>query len=209
MNEEDTYDGLKKAISEHDAKVEEIEKAARTICFDKWIFFQRLKNGDDWQRLIQAHIYLEYVASKILTAELPNSDEINLSRMGFSARLNLISALGVVPIEFISTIRSVSRMRNKVAHELNFEISEQEVVDLRNALPKFLRDVAEEPNNRDYDGPLRLEELLKAIPLFFEMYRQERAVVNSLRAHREKRMTLAQEMARLVIKKIDSKLEKH
>lgn len=173
----------KQRLDAHKAKLPDVEEAVRISSFDRGEYFKRIENGDDWQRLVQAHLYLEFIASKILEAELVHPNDINLKRMGFSARLDLISALGLVPQQFVAVVRKISKLRNKASHELNFEINEDEVISIRNTLPKHLRDVAEEPGQRIATGPLSLAELLSAIPLFFEMFRQQRAVWHARQKH--------------------------
>lgn len=186
-------------IVEHDSKLIEMEELARAPCFDKKEFSQRIKIGDDWQKLIQAHLYLEFIASRMLEAELPNPNEIKLSRMGFSARLDLIAAMGLIPIDFSRTIRKVAALRNKVAHDLNFLVSAKQVSDLRNTIPQWLRQIAEQMENRESQGPLSLHEILEAIPLFFEMYRQQRAAHNARIRHNEERRKLVAAYAQHVL----------
>lgn len=189
----------KQKIAAHKAKEEDVTEAARKSCFDRSEFFNRIKDGDDWQKLIQAHLYLEFIASRMLKAELPNPNEINLGRMGFSARLDLIAAMGLAPLDFVACVRKLSKLRNNAAHNLRFEVTPQEVTNLRNTLPKILKSVAEEPENRISEGPLSLTELLRAIPLFFEMFRQERAAFNAWKEHREEHRSLVHGMAKHVL----------
>ena len=118
MTPREADEDWKHAIAQHDEKLPSLEEEAREPCFDRSRFADRIAMGDDWQKLIQGHLYLEFIATRMLEAELPNPQEISLSRMGFSARMDLIAALNIVPPEYVPKVRKVSKLRNLVAHEL-------------------------------------------------------------------------------------------
>jgi len=67
-------------------------------------------------------------------------------------------------------------LRNKIAHNLDFEISDKDERDLANCTPKRLRDIMVADNERDAAGPLRLHELLRIILLQIEVIRQSHAL---------------------------------
>lgn len=190
----------KQAIDEHDAKLEALEQASHKPCFSRSEFSDRVAVGDGWQKLIQAHLYLEFIATRMLEAEFPNPEEISLSRMGISARLDLISAMGLVPQEYIPVVRKVARLRSLVAHDLSFEVTDQQPWDLCNTIPKWMRKIAEEADTRlEKDGPLTLHELLRAAVLYFEMFRQQRAAWNARRAHLHARQEIVRGMLKHVL----------
>lgn len=192
---------LKLAIEEHRSRWTEVEQEASRPCFDKAEFERRISEGDDWQKLIQAHLYLEFIASRMLEAEMPRPKDIDLFRMSFSSKLSLISALGLFPVEFVPAVRKVAKLRNNVAHDLRYDLPEKDVNNLRNSVPKWLRTIAEEQKDRRETDPLSLQELLRVIPLIFEMYRQLRSVHNAKQHHREEGLRLAMENAKRVIEK--------
>ena len=144
---------LKERLDETDRKFAALENEARISSFDRDDFFKRVKVGDDWQRLIQAQIYMEFIAERFLEAELPNPKLVELERMSFSARLNLIAALALIPNDFVPAVRKLSGFRNKFAHKLRFEVTEKEVSALRSLIPIGLRKIAEEPDLRETEGP--------------------------------------------------------
>ncbi|MDG1289504.1 MAG: hypothetical protein P8O11_07285 [Lentibacter sp.] len=112
-------------------------------CFNKASFIKRMGQGEDWHKLVQANIYLEFVALRLLERELKNPREIHLDRMSFSSRLDLISALGLVPKDIISAVRIISKKRNKVAHDLEFELSDKDIQHIASSLSKDLKEVLE------------------------------------------------------------------
>lgn len=157
---------------------EEIWKRHQTFCFHLDDFTKRVGSGDLWQQLIQAHLYFEHVVAQIRTEALAKPEAIRLSHMGFSQRVNLIAAMALLPDELVTPIRKISGLRNKIAHDLTFEVGDHDVRDLENCTPASLRNAAKAEAGRKA-GPLELHELLKVILLKTDIVRQDSA------AHRE------------------------
>jgi hypothetical protein len=153
---------------------EELKKRASEFSFDHDRFSKRISSGERWQQLLQAHLYYDHVLTQILVDELAQPDAIDLRRMGFANKLQLISAMNLLPSEVVSPIEFINGIRNKIAHDLDFEISDQSVSDLANCTPKMLREAAEKEEGRK-PGPLLFHELLRVILLFAEVRRQENA----------------------------------
>jgi hypothetical protein len=93
--------------------------------------------------------------------------------MGFAQKLQLISAHGLAPSDLVSAIAFMNGLRNKIAHDLNFEITDQSVLDFTNCTPQFIRDAVLKQEDRE-PGPIRFHELLQGLVLFLDALRQER-----------------------------------
>ncbi|MCK1478607.1 hypothetical protein IVB27_28630 [Bradyrhizobium sp. 197] len=139
--------------------------------FDRPKFEGRISTGERWQQLLQAHLYYDHVVTQILLDALPNPEAVNLRRMGFAQKLQLISAMALLPEELIAPIESINGLRNKIAHALDFEIQDSALTDLANCTPKKLRGIAETEDGRPA-GPLLFHELLRIVLLQCEVYRQ-------------------------------------
>lgn len=150
---------------------EDIWKRHQTFCFHQGDFVARVRSGDRWQQLIQAHIYFEHVVAQILTEALAKPEAISLSRMGFSQRLDLVVAMALLPDELVTPIRKISGLRNKIAHDLTFEVRDSDVRDMENCTPVYLRDAVQADAGRNA-GPLELHELLTVILLKADIIRQ-------------------------------------
>ena len=79
--------------------------------------------------------------------------------------------MNLLPGELVSVLEFINSLRNKIAHELDFEISDESVVDLTNCTPKSLREIAEEDDEHK-SGPLRFNELLRVVLFQIEVLRQ-------------------------------------
>lgn len=166
---------------------EDIWKRHKNFCFDCDEFTERMQNGDHWQQLIQAHLYFEHVVAQILSEGLAKPEAISLSRTGFAQRLDLIEALALLPDELVNPIRKISKLRNKIAHNLTFEIAETDVRDLENCTPLYLREAIRAEVGRK-SGPLELRELLNVILLKIDIVRQHNAATRQLNKKSELRL---------------------
>jgi hypothetical protein len=153
---------------------DELRGRSEQFSFDRALFEKRVSTGERWQQLLQAHLYYDHVLAQMLTDALPQPDAIDLRRMGFANKLQLISAMNLLPQELISPIGFINGIRNKIAHDLNFEILDQTVTDLTNCTPSFLREAVEEEDGRAA-GPVLFNELLRVILLMAEVLRQRHA----------------------------------
>lgn len=152
----------------------ELHKRVEKFSFDDDRFKARISAGDRWQQLLQAHLYFDHVITQLLVDGLANPDAINASRMGFLQKLQLIQALGLLPADLTSTVEFINGLRNKIAHDLNFEISDKDEHGFANCTPKWLRDILVTDNDRQ-SGPLRFHELLRIVLLQIEVIRQRHA----------------------------------
>ena len=153
---------------------EEILKRHQTFCFHRENCNKRIRSGDRWQQLIQAHLYFEHVVAQILSEALAKPEAISLSRMGFSQRLDLVVAMALLPDELVTPMRKISALRNKIAHDLKFEVTDTDVRHVENCTPVHLRQAIKAEAGRVV-GPLELYELLIVILLMADIIRQNSA----------------------------------
>ncbi|MCL7408386.1 hypothetical protein [Marivivens donghaensis] len=203
MSQDDEPD-WKVELQKHDEALETQQNAEATPSFSIPEFKKRMRQGEDWHKLVQAKIYLEFVALKFLEQELANPNEIRLSRMSFSSRLDLISALGLAPKNFIDAVRLVSKKRNNVAHDLEFELTEQDANEIASQLPKELKKIAREVEFITDQGPIEISQSLSIIVVMFEQYRQTRMRYLVWIKHKKHRERLLQKMIKQVIAEIST-----
>ncbi|MBS1301425.1 hypothetical protein [Loktanella sp. SALINAS62] len=138
---------------------EEVAASLVIHCFDQAECIRCLKFGDDWQKLIKGHLYFEKVLSEILRGQLAYPEEIKLARIAFQQKLQLISAMGLLPRSYIASIRFLSGIRNKLAHDLDFEVSDEDKFNFLGLLPTALRAAIEEKSAEgkdDFGEPIYL-----------------------------------------------------
>jgi hypothetical protein len=145
----------------------EIRREASVCSFDQKKLADRIRTGEHWQQLLQAHLYYDHVVTCMLTEELKNPDAINVRRMGFFQKSRLIRAMGLLPEQLTIVVERINSLRNRIAHDLNFEIDENQVQELRGLIAP--------PPFPEGEEPLRFNEMLYAALLRIEDIRQHHA----------------------------------
>ncbi len=154
---------------------EELKRRTEVFSFDYDRFKKRIEIGEHWQQLLQAHLYFDHVITQLLSEALVNPDAVNVSRMSFSRKLQFILALDLLTPELVSSVEFINGLRNKIAHDLDFEISDKDVRDFTNCIPKYLRDFGLNDESR-MPGHLHFNELLQLVLLQIEVQRQHHAL---------------------------------
>lgn len=116
----------------------ELQKEVHVNSFDLKEFESRLK-GEDWQRIIQGHLYFDHILSITLTEGLSYPSEIDISRMGFASKLQLVSAMGLMSKVLSVCFRRLNSIRNKIAHELSYVVTDEDRRLLTGEIPPHIR----------------------------------------------------------------------
>lgn len=127
---------------------EELEKRTAVMSFDIDQLVSRLK-GEPWQQMLQGHLYFDHVITLLLTEELKNPNAIDVKRMGFAQKLQLVHAIGLIPDDMAPVATVVNKIRNGLAHDLEAKIGHKEIGWLKNALPKALKKEASEDEGNE------------------------------------------------------------
>jgi len=94
--------------------------------FDISTFIDRISVSEDWAKLIVAHIYLDHIITAVLNEHLDHPEAYFNAHRSFAEKLGLCQALGFFRDEFGSVLKAVNALRNKFAHKLVFEVSDDE-----------------------------------------------------------------------------------
>ncbi|MGC5796964.1 hypothetical protein [Sphingomonas sp. NFX23] len=168
-----------------------------SFSFDLRLFHRRIEVGDDWQRVIQGHLFLDHVLTRTLEEALTKPDEIRLDRMSFSAKLDLCSALGLIDEGTVKMVRRINRLRNDISHDLNFEVHEYHGREIRDLAPPFVRGLIEERIGVP-DASI-MTHCLKVAIVTLDMNRQRWIEHRKAQKAREVRLNAAIENARRIL----------
>lgn len=112
---------------------------------------------------------------------------INTGRMELVQKLQLIEGMGLLRDDVISANRVVNGLRNSIAHDLNFEISESDIRNVVNAISKFLREIMQAEKGRA-KGPLSFVEALNVLTLHSEVERTRHIITRVMNKKGELRL---------------------
>lgn len=115
----------------------ELRKQAAVISFDADRMVARV-NGDAWQSILQAHLYLDHIITLILSESLKNPKALKLERVSFSQKIDLIVASDLVSPDIIGIIRAINKVRNQIAHDVDFDVDEGVAESILRRVPKHL-----------------------------------------------------------------------
>jgi len=115
------------------------KEASSTPSFDYSRMVERV-SGEAWQIVIQSHLYIDHTVSAILSENIPNPGALRLDRQGLSQKVDLVSAMKLLPDWQISLIRSLNKLRNSISHQLDFEITSIQEAEVLKRVPRHLED---------------------------------------------------------------------
>lgn len=110
---------------------DDIRNATCEFSFDVEKCHERLKTGDDWQAVVQAHLFYDHVLSSILGEAMSYPDEVDLDRTSFATKLDLAAGFGLITRQIKSYLKRVNKIRNDIAHNLAFEVKGTDYDNLR------------------------------------------------------------------------------
>jgi hypothetical protein len=90
-----------------------------------------VEEGDDLIAVIRGHLWIDFLLNAALEAALDHPEEAVLDRLPFPTRVDLAVALGVLARELGETCVAANRVRNRFAHDLDFELDDEVAAVLR------------------------------------------------------------------------------
>lgn len=87
-------------------------------------FMEDTESESILQIILRAHLYIEYELTEILNKTLKYPNELG-TNINFSMKLKLLLALDAIPPELKDPIKHLNTLRNKYAHELNYQFDER------------------------------------------------------------------------------------
>jgi len=89
------------------------------------------------QIILKGHLYIENRLIELIKVKLVNPNAIKLNDLNFPTKINLANALGLIDNKKSKLLRNLNSFRNKLAHDLNFELSDKEIKKQINYFDKY------------------------------------------------------------------------
>lgn len=102
-----------------------------------------IESDDLLGAVLRSHLWVENEMIRTIRESLPLPDLIDLDRLSFPSKIELASALGIIPIEDMSAYRNLNALRNKLAHRFNSEVTEEDERSLVGSLSSKSREIAD------------------------------------------------------------------
>jgi uncharacterized protein YlaN (UPF0358 family) len=93
------------------------------------VLYEKLNDANDPELLtLIIHLHTEYWINKIIQAKSPIYKEIlDNNRYTFSIKLDLIYNMGLIPEGLYKNIKKLNSLRNKYAHEINYDFTKADL----------------------------------------------------------------------------------
>ena len=96
-------------------------------------FIEHLEAEDDLAALLRGYLYVEVGLTHDIQKRLSHPEALNVQRLRFPEKIDLAIALGAIRKEDKPPLIKLNSLRNKVAHNLQYNISVQDVRDIYNS----------------------------------------------------------------------------
>lgn len=103
------------------------------------------KASDSIYGTLIAHLYVEHLLDRYLKIKIPNEAALfGEHGFSFSNKLNLIKGLGGFNSELHDSLLKLNLIRNNCAHKFGYQVSKNEVQNLKNTLGKDYKRIIKE-----------------------------------------------------------------
>ncbi len=77
--------------------------------------------------ILKAHLFIERVIDSLIKEKLKNPDSLFKNQISFNVKLDFAHSLGVIPDRLLSPIKGLNSIRNKYAHNLEYQVNFDEL----------------------------------------------------------------------------------
>jgi hypothetical protein len=148
--EQETHSTPDGGLSDEDrAEIDEVTGHGR--------FLDHVNAESEVEILLRAHLWIEGELGAAIEAALPRPEAIDIRRMRFAQKVDLVTALGLldppIPPVVREQLTALNRLRNRLAHERDHDVNAAEALDalLADRLPEHMLLVVRDPNRDDKD----------------------------------------------------------
>jgi hypothetical protein len=149
-----------------------LEYALGERSFENSKFNALIDSSADWASVIAAHIYVDHVLGCFLEEYCvrPRSVSPDSRRLSVADKAAFLHGVGVMSDGALTAINLLNRVRNRFAHRLDFEVTEEQLAEYRSALySSFGQRFYDRDEFKGTDGgKLGLKMLLKLLVIFVE-----------------------------------------
>lgn len=109
---------------------------------DLGLFVEHTRGRSVVEVLLRGHLWLENAVIDLIEADVANPAALNMDRMTFANKVNLAEALGLLSPGDAATLRTLNKIRNRLAHNLHGEPTPEDLATLHRGLSPSQLDLA-------------------------------------------------------------------
>ena len=104
-------------------------------------FLFHINATDPLQILVRGHLHVESRLNELISLRLSEPNQLDLSELSFPRRLDLAAALGCISASDKPPYLILNSLRNKLAHNLNYQVTTKDLHNLVNSMPSLIRNI--------------------------------------------------------------------
>jgi hypothetical protein len=121
----------------------ELSEQVGTVSFDLKIMASRLnsafKSGEKWAIIIHTHLYLDHILTLTLVEAMVRPKSLQVDRLSFVQKVAFLDALGLLSEALKPPVLAVNKLRNKVAHHIDVDITSDDELHLFSTVSKEVK----------------------------------------------------------------------
>jgi hypothetical protein len=98
-----------------------------------------LEEGDGLTSVIRGHLRTDFLLNTAIEAALDDPDEAGLDGLPFPRKVDLAVAMGIIPKDVAATCKALNRIRNRFAHDPDYQLDAAIASQVRASFPEALR----------------------------------------------------------------------
>lgn len=91
---------------------------------------------DDLQVVIRGHLLAEHYLVELIENNLPIKNQLDFDSIRFPQLVRLARSLDCIDADFKGMLLKINKLRNKYAHNLEWEVTQKEIDEILSTLPK-------------------------------------------------------------------------
>lgn len=133
--------------------------------FDFNTMFTDLRKADVPYAVLRGHLYLESIASSMMDVIIVEKSAIDVEELRFENKVKLLCGLGYLERRLLPPLLKVNGWRNKIAHRLDFALTEDHARELGCLLIGEEREVAKLFGYIREDGSIAIPDAIATLGL--------------------------------------------
>jgi hypothetical protein len=163
-------------------KIQKYRKELDDIKFYRKEFIRHTSTNDMTGLILKGHLFIENELDNLIDNTLIKP--LKISQATFSNKIELSYSLGIIDQEWLGAFRKLNSIRNKYAHDINYNFSEKDFEDLLSTLSKedkeeyfkdieaeeFINDVLKALNQKDKNNSFDINHRTRVLLANFWIY---------------------------------------
>ena len=96
-------------------------------------------SADVEQTIIRAHLWTEHFLIQLIEGAVARPASLDMDRLSFGTKVQIASAVGVLPASLAKSLMILNTLRNKVAHKLDYKFYDADKRSFFDSLPTELQ----------------------------------------------------------------------